>query len=255
MVTAAASAGITELWTATASYQFRLAGLHACDRFRTDVSWEAQLSATASFLHRLAPVLRHAGVHLNLETHEEITSFEVVRLVEEVGPDVLGITFDTANVLVRGEDPVAAAARVAPYVRSTHIRDAALGFSAEGISRFLVPVGEGVIDWQSILSRLDQSGAMLSIEGISRSRAEMTLYIHDPIWQGAHPDMTVPEILEIIGLTRDYELRASAGLVPNAEALREPLAPEASLEFIRRSAERLRYYLNDLPSNKTLERT
>jgi sugar phosphate isomerase/epimerase len=37
-----------------------------------------------------------------------------VRLVEHIGPEVLGITFDTGNVLARCEDPVAAARRVAP---------------------------------------------------------------------------------------------------------------------------------------------
>ena len=42
---------------------------------------------------------------MNLETHEEITSFELVRLVEGVGPDVTGIVFDTANLLLRVEHP------------------------------------------------------------------------------------------------------------------------------------------------------
>lgn len=255
IVRAAAAAGITELWTATANYHFTLPGFHACDRFRTDVTWEMQLEATAAFLHRLSPVLRDTGVHLNIETHEEITSFEVVRLVEEVGPDVLGITFDTANVLVRGEDPLAAAARVAPYVRSTHVRDAALSFTAEGISRFLVPVGDGVIDWAALLAPICDSEVMLSIEGITRSRGEMALYIHDPTWQQGHPDLTVAEILEVVRLTRDYEARAAAGLVPDLERLRHLPRPGESLEFIRTSAQRLRQHVAALPHPVALERT
>jgi sugar phosphate isomerase/epimerase len=62
----------------------------------------------------LAPVLREQGCRIDLETHEEITTHEVVALISAVGPDVLGVTFDPANVVVRGEDPLAAAQRVAP---------------------------------------------------------------------------------------------------------------------------------------------
>ena len=47
-----------------------------------------------------------------MKTHEEITTTEAMRLVEEVGEDVLGIAFDPVNVVVRGELPTAAACRV-----------------------------------------------------------------------------------------------------------------------------------------------
>lgn len=250
MVQAAAGAGIHELWTATGNYQFRIQGLRACDRFRTDVSWADQLAATAKVLHRLAPVLRDNGVHLNLETHEEITSFEVVRLVEEVGQDVLGITFDTANVLVRCEDPAAAAVRVAPYVRSTHVRDAALVFTSYGIGRFLRPVGEGCLDWHAVLRPLLASGTMLSIEGITRSRGEMPLYVHDPEWQRGHPDLTPAEAFEVVRLTRDYEARAASGLAPDLQALRAPLVPGEQLEFLAGSIAALRAVLAELAAEQ-----
>jgi sugar phosphate isomerase/epimerase len=241
MIEAAASAGITELWSATANYQFRLDGLYAFDRFRTDVEWSEQLAATERFLQRLAPILRDAGVHLNLETHEEITTFELVRLVESVGPDVLGITFDTANVLVRGEDPVAAVHRAAPYIRSTHIRDAALLFRPEGVARILQPVGEGVIDWDRLLDPLRDHDLMLSIEGVvESSRAEMTLQIYDERWQAGHPDLDVREAFEIVRLTTGYEARVAAGVAPGWAELHTPVGDGESLDFILRSAQALR---------------
>ena len=127
MAAACRSIDCTELCVVTANYQY-YPNRFAYDRFRTDVDWQDQLAITAKFIVRLAPCLRDLGCRLNIETHEEITSFEVVRLVEGAGADVAGITFDTGNVLARGEDPVAAARRVAPYVHSTHIKDAILFF-------------------------------------------------------------------------------------------------------------------------------
>lgn len=143
-----------ELWVACCNYQPDLPGYYAIDRFRTDAPWADQLVAIEKFLRLLAPAARDLGCHLNMETHEEITSTEVVRLVESVGPDVMGITFDTANVLVRGEDPVAAARRVAPYVRATHLRDSILRRTDTGLTRTFSPCGLGVIDWAGLLGAL-----------------------------------------------------------------------------------------------------
>jgi len=250
IIRAVTAVGITEIWTATANYQFRIRGLYACDRFRTDVDWSEQLAATAKVLHRLAPVLRDTGAHLNLETHEEITSFEVVRLVEEAGPDAFGITFDTANVLVRAEDPVAAARRVAPYVRMTHVRDVDLRFGDEGITRFLAPVGAGAIDWVAVLGELVAHAPQpnLSIEGVVGGYAGMPLFIHDPVWQAGHPDLTVTELAEIVRLTRKQEARAAAGEAPALAALLGPIDDATSLAFITASAEALRGILSAPPS-------
>ncbi|MFT4212715.1 MAG: sugar phosphate isomerase/epimerase [Microbacterium sp.] len=249
IIRALAAAGITELWTATANYQFRIPGMYACDRFRTDVDWDVQLAATARVLGILAPTLRDAGAHLNLETHEEITSFEVVRLVEDAGPDAFGITFDSANVLVRAEDPVRAAERVAPYVRATHLRDVALCFTEDGIGRLLLPVGEGVLDWDRILPVLiaGNPDLALSIEGLAGgTRAEMSLYIDDPVWQAAHPDLSVSELAEVVRLTRGYEARAAAGEAMSLRELRAHVSAAAAEQFIVRSADALRQKIREL---------
>ncbi|BBH70206.1 sugar phosphate isomerase [Actinoplanes sp. OR16] len=234
IIEALAAAGVRELWTATANYQFKIQGLYACDRFRTDVDWADQLRATAGVLRRLAPVLRDLGCHLNIETHEEITSYEVVRLVEDAGPDAFGITFDTANVVVRGEDPVRAAHRVAPYTRQSHVRDVALAFTDDGIGRFLAPCGQGVIDWPALLTPLIEQAphATLSIEGIVRGRAEMPLFVDDPVWQAGHPDLTVAELAEIYRLTRSYDA--------DLDALRRPTGADEELAFITDSVDHLR---------------
>ncbi len=248
IIRATTAVGITELWTATANYQFRIRGLYACDRFRTDVTWAEQLAATAKVLTRLAPILRDTGAHLNLETHEEITSFEVVRLVEDAGPDAFGITFDTANVLVRAEDPVAAARRVAPYVRMSHVRDVDLRFSDEGITRYLAPVGTGVIDWSAVLGELVAHAPQLnlSIEGVVGGYAGMPLFIDDPVWQKGHPDLTVAEFAEILRLTRLQEGRAAVGAAPTLETLTGPIDDATSLGFITSSAAALRGILAGL---------
>ncbi|GAA5094504.1 sugar phosphate isomerase/epimerase [Microbacterium yannicii] len=239
---AAAGCGIREVWAATTNYQFRLRGMRACDRFRTDVTWPEQLAATAKVLGMLAPVVRDLGLHLNLETHEEISSFEVVRLVEEAGPDAFGITFDSANVVVRGEDPVAAARRVAAYTRQTHLRDVVLVPNEHGIGRLIAPIGEGVIDWDGMLSALASAPAQnYSIEGVfpgmrEHLGTEMSLFVDDPQWRSSHVDLTDEELA---WARRHCDAQSEEGAL-REERLRATVTDEVATAFIVDSAARLR---------------
>ncbi|WP_235884105.1 sugar phosphate isomerase/epimerase family protein [Saccharopolyspora elongata] len=172
------------------------------DRFDAAIPWPEQLRATGDLLARLAPALRDAGSRLLIKTHEEITTFEIVRLVESVGPDVLGVAFDPVNVVVRLEDPVAAARRVAPHVRAIHLDDAWLCRTSRGLARRMCPLGRGILDWPRLLP----GDARLVLDF---HRAELELPYFDQAWLAAQPDATCVEL---------------AALAANAAADRVPVS-------------------------------
>jgi sugar phosphate isomerase/epimerase len=243
MMRACAAIDCRELWVGTANYKGEYHGYWCYDRFRTDAPWADQLAATAKFLRALAPVARDLGIHLNLETHEEISSFEVVRLVEAVGPDVTGIVFDTANVLQRGEDPVRAARRVAPYVRQTHVKDTLLFFAGEGVQRQPRPCGHGAVDFRAILPILAAArpDLTLSIENPTEHLPLQTIQVFDPVWLAAHPDLTVEEYAAYIQLVRSCEQRVAAGeIVDPATYQAGPFGYVEAVAYIRDSAAYLR---------------
>jgi sugar phosphate isomerase/epimerase len=242
MLRACAAIDCREVWVGTANYKGQYAGNLAYDRFRTDVTWAEQLQASEKFLKVLAPLARDLGVHMNLETHEEITSFEVVRLVEAVGPDVMGVTFDVANVVQRGESPVQAARRVAPYVRQTHLKDVVLVFVEDGVQRQLRPCGQGLIDYETILPLLAsyRPGLNLSIENPSE-RGLGTLQFFDPAWHASHQDMRPAETAEFVRLVKQCERRIAAGDWPDVASYHQlPFGYADQVEYIQRSAAYLR---------------
>ena len=114
--------------------------------------WPTQLAAARDFARAVAPLLRDLGVRLNLETHVDATTHELAGLIEEVGPDVLGVTLDTANLLTRAEHPTAGVERIAPYVHQMHAKDAILFFDERGLVRQPRPCGQGVVDFPAILA-------------------------------------------------------------------------------------------------------
>lgn len=238
MMEACAVADIREVWIGTANFKGQYRGNWCYDRFRTDVSWQEQLDATERFLHRLAPIARDLGIHMNMETHEEITTFEVVRLVEAVGPDVMGITFDVANVTHRGEDPVAAAHRVAPYTRQTHLKDIVHCFTDEGAVRQMRPCGQGIVDYETILPLLYQHNPTLhlTIEN-PNSPGRTLMQVFDPAWHAAHPDLSTAELASFFRLTRLYDTKTASGEWPTLDANDAiPFNYDREVWFIKESA-------------------
>lgn len=224
---AAAAIGVTELWAATGGIK-NYPGYQMYDRFRTDATWPEQLVGIENLLRRLAPIARSCGVHINMETHEEITSFELVRLIEDIGPDALGITYDTGNPLQRAEVPEMTARRVAPYVRQTHIKDAVLVRSHDGFKYQSRPNGRGVVDLNLVLPVLAEHNPNLNLSlevafvrtadlpfpllASQDERSRIELY--DPVWQAGHPDLTVAELAAFVKLGLDFTDRVIAGTEP-----------------------------------------
>jgi sugar phosphate isomerase/epimerase len=240
MVRSARSIGCTELWadTATSSGKEAYSGKFRIDRFRTDVSWNDQLAATEKFLKSLAPILREMGSRIDVETHEEITSYEVVHLVESVGPDVVGITLDTGNVIVRCEDPVAAARRVAPYTHLTHLRDSGLFLEKDGLKQYIYPCGKGVINWNVILTTLGKYSPDLHLS-LEDFMGAGTIGIFDPDFLERHPELQLSELIELVHLAKIHESKVSVGELPDPKTYWDvPFADQ----WINRLSESAKYF-------------
>lgn len=220
MVECAAAIGCHELWISPGNFKGQFPGRLANDRFRTDIDWSDQLAAMEKVMHRIAPALRAHGSHMNMETHDEITSFEILRLIEAVGEDVTGAVFDTANGLQRGEHPVWAARRLAPHVRQTHIKDAYVARARGGLDFQGRPCGEGVVDFAAILPILARANPALNLSlEIAASCVEkpripaprQCIQIDDPVWRAAHPDLTPEEYEAYMAMVDRYEARIASG--------------------------------------------
>ncbi|MBB4105807.1 sugar phosphate isomerase/epimerase family protein [Allorhizobium borbori] len=260
MIEANVAIGCRELWVSPGNFKSEYPGRLANDRFRTDVTWDEQLLAIEKVLLKLAPVARANGVHLNMETHDEITSFEILRLIEKVGEDCMGVVFDTANGLQRAEHPVFAAKRVAPYVRQTHVKDAYVGRAPGGFDFQTRPVGGGIVDFDTIIPILAKANPDLNLslevaasvaDKPRKANPRQCIQLEDPIWRAGHPDLTGEEQDAYIALVDAYEKRVKSGEVPNWEAYEatqygyptyehQTYGYDQAVAFIRNSARHVR---------------
>lgn len=117
------------------------------------------------------------GVTLALENHGHVAgrSEQVRAIIEAVDSPFLRANFDTGNFLLAGDDPLAAATRLAGLVALVHVKDLTLAapeetrhvYQGQDGRRYTgAIVGEGLIDMPGILDLLARHGydGWLSLE-------------------------------------------------------------------------------------------
>ena len=207
-------------------------GRFAFDRFRSDVPWVEQLRASENFLLKIRPMLADLGMRICLENHEDLTSHELLRLVDKIGPEYLGITLDVANLTVLGEEPVRGSARLAPYVNRAHIKDIFLIPSDKGLLRQIRPAGEGVIPWEEILPVIypyDPNTHLL----VEDHKGLIQIDLFDPAWRLHFPELEEDEVSELLRLAEKSQERVQKGEI-------EPYGPYESIPYIDQREQRLK---------------
>jgi 3-oxoisoapionate decarboxylase len=99
------------------------------------------------------------GLTLGLETYEQISSPDLVGLMESVDNAALGIVLDPGNCVANLELPNDVVERTAPWVNNLHIKDFAfsrqpgwVGFHLSG-----APLGEGLLDYSFMAEAVNAS--------------------------------------------------------------------------------------------------
>ena len=210
-------------------------------RYNGPAPWSQQLADSAEMIRELGPVLRAHGSRIDLETHGEATTFELVRLVEQVGPDIAGICLDTANVLCFAEDPIAAARRAAPYTHLTHTKDAIVYFCERGVMRQTRPPGQGVVDWEQILPILADHEPDLPLS-IEDHKWLFGAWIFEPPWLAEQADLSREELAAFVRLAWNCQSKLESGELP-------PPDEYEAIPYVEQMEERLtaaRDFLNGL---------
>jgi sugar phosphate isomerase/epimerase len=237
------------------------------DRYSPSVPWAQQLADVTAVLRHLAPLAREQGQRIGLESHCDITSHEMLRIIEAVGEDVIGVCLDTGNLPTRMDEPIAATRRVAPYVLCTHTKDALL-FTTErslpaaeadrvdwtrarvtdgrgnGVDPRAVPpaigwqsrpCGQGSVPFPEVIDILARHTPDLAFS-IEDHGGIQTMPIYEPDWLGSYPDLTTHELAQLVRLAHEGDRRIAAGEVPSPFAAEATPWPERSHRQIDQSA-------------------
>ena len=119
--------------------------------------YDEDFRGTVAVLRRICLEMKNRGQTFLFETGQE-TPVTVLRAIEEIGLDNVGINFDTANLMLYGMGSAADAVLVfGKYIRDTHIKDGFYPTNGTELGRE-VKAGEGLANFPLILKRLKDVG-------------------------------------------------------------------------------------------------
>jgi 3-oxoisoapionate decarboxylase len=165
------------------------------DRAAFTADWPGHLCAIAAILREVRPLAEAHSVTLAVENHQDVTSADLLTIVDAVGGDWIGVTFDATNALIVAEDPFVALERLGPFIRNIHLSDFYAYPTSQGWRLVRCALGAGDLDLRRLLDALEQHapGATCQIELVSHSARHIRLF-EDSWWQG-YPPRDVRDVL------------------------------------------------------------
>jgi sugar phosphate isomerase/epimerase len=132
----------------------------------------ADLKRDVAILTQLADITRSFGLKLAIET----PPYEyIIKVVDEINRDDVGINLDTGHTFLEGHDPGEVVKKIGKRLFTTHMQD---NF---GVNDDHQPAGLGKIDWRSLLRGLKEIGYQgplmmeLTGEGVKARRSTLEL--------------------------------------------------------------------------------
>ena len=172
------------------------------------VSIQQHLEECVRTLRAVAPLARDLGIKVAVENHGgvDLLARELRWLVEEVGPDAVGVCLDTGNPTYGGENPIVTTEVLAPYVVTSHVRDSRVWATDHGAMAQWVPLGQGNVDLQKILTILAERAPNppIDLEIITGSGPKLVPYLDaDSEFWRMYPDMLARDFARFVVLARD----------------------------------------------------
>ena len=121
---------------------------------RTPGGIEARINDMVAVLKENRGQILDGGIKISVENHAgDMQSRELVRLIEEAGPDIVGVNIDSGNHAWTLEDPLEGLSILGKYVNCSSLRDEQIWETKEGAMVQWTPIGEGVIDWPAYIKK------------------------------------------------------------------------------------------------------
>jgi len=212
----------------------------------------AVVSEAAAAISQVTPVCDRYRTSLAIENHRDLTSEELVSLLELVDSEWVGICFDTGNSLALLEDPLEAAEALEPLIKTVHLKDYQVVARATGFEMVGCALGEGVVDLRGILDLLGSRHPEVRLNLASAVEKEMLPVLEEEYLEH-FPETPALALGRTLRLVRDRGLREAVQLAAERGAPEDEILAEED-DLVLRSVGWARQALgragSDLPNSR-----
>ena len=205
------------------------------------VDWTKYLQSLVEPFKRLMSLAEARGISVGIENHQDICSWELCWLCDQVGSPLLGSTYDVGNAYAVGETPNGFASRVMPYLKHVHIKDYVAHPTASGYRLTRCAIGSGAVDWPDVMGLIAEAAPQVSacIELGATTTRHIRL-LEEDYWS-TYPPRPPEETTAAIALLQrsakprdeDWRTPHERRESPTAQIAYEMSQFEASVEYLR----------------------
>ncbi|MBL8206341.1 MAG: TIM barrel protein [Blastocatellia bacterium] len=140
------------------------------ETFKTLKEWKDWVDQTLNALRLAMPIIEKYKVVVALENHKDWTLEDFLRLLRTYQSQYLQVCLDFGNNISMLDEPMELIEGLAPYAKSTHIKDMGVRPYADGFLLSEVPLGTGLLDLPKIVAIIQKANpqAKFSLEMITR---------------------------------------------------------------------------------------
>jgi sugar phosphate isomerase/epimerase len=131
----------------------------------------------AGNLKKVLDECKGEGIHIGLENHFDLTTPQIIDVIEEVNDPLVGSVFDTTNGICFLERPEETLTYMLPYIKSVHLKDFKIFKTEAGITMTGQILGQGILDVKKILRTIfaQNHDASIIIELTIRRNNELSV--------------------------------------------------------------------------------
>jgi sugar phosphate isomerase/epimerase len=173
----------------------KMSSCYGGNRYR-EPNFHECVSAFVEGLRALVPMLRHYQVKLLVENHQDLGADDLIRVIRETSAEAIGINWDIGNSLAVLDTPETFLRKTARLIGNVHLKDYRIFRAPEGFYLARCALGEGVVDFGSLLAELSRQHASvpMTIE-LGAQHARRADVFHQAYWD-AYPPYTVSQQME-----------------------------------------------------------
>lgn len=177
------------------------------ETFKTLAEWKAWVDQSHNALRLALPIIEKYKVTVAVENHKDWTLEDFLRLLRTYQSQYLQVCLDFGNNLALLDDPYELVEGLAPYTRSTHIKDMGVQPYEDGFLLSEVPLGEGLLDLQRIVSTIQKASPQtkFSLEMITRDPLKVPCLT--PQYWEVFPDRNGKYLARILKLAQQKSSR------------------------------------------------
>jgi sugar phosphate isomerase/epimerase len=140
------------------------------ESFKSLKEWKDWVDQSHNALRLAMPIIEKYKVIVALENHKDWTLEDFLRLLRTYQSQYLQVCLDFGNNLALLDDPYELVEGLAPYAKSTHIKDMGVQPHEDGFLLSEVILGEGMLDLPRIVATIQKANpnTKFSLEMITR---------------------------------------------------------------------------------------